>query len=145
MKTLAEIKATPRLMILLISEDGGMAKAHLLASKKPRPASVVFSWGGGWDHVSVSFPNRCPTWEEMCEIKQMFFRPDEVCVQYHPAESEYVNTHPYCLHIWRLQKSGMPTPPSWMVGMKKGQTVADVYQQGEAYMSKRIKTEGDEQ
>lgn len=27
----------------------------------------------GWDHVSVSLPNRCPTWEEMCKVKDLFF------------------------------------------------------------------------
>lgn len=131
MKTLAEIRSTPRIMILYAGMDGGMAEAHLFASKKPRPATVVFSWGGGWDHVSVSFSNRCPTWEEMCEVKKMFFLPEETAWEYHPMESEYVNNHPYCLHIWRYQRGGMPLPPSWMVGAKGGQTVQDAQRQGE--------------
>lgn len=111
MKTINELLQVPRLMLLHTGVDGGVAEAHLVSSRKHRPAKVVFSWGGGWDHVSVSFTNRCPTWEEMCEIKGMFFRPDEVCVQFHPAESEYVNVHPYCLHIWRSQNEKQPTPP----------------------------------
>lgn len=80
---------------------------------------VVASSGGGWDHVSVSpgNPNRqkCPTWEEMCAIKDMFFEKEEVAIQYHPAESEYVNMHPYCLHLWRPQARFMPTPPKIFV------------------------------
>lgn len=135
MKTLEEIKATPRIMVQFAGNDGGIAEAHLLASKKSRPATVIFSYGGGWDHVSVSFRNRCPTWEEMQEIKMMFFYPDEVCFQYHPAESKYVNIHPYCLHIWRPQKAEIPTPPSWMVGARKGQSVEDTVQQGKAELS----------
>lgn len=39
--------------------------------------NVVASNGGGWEHVSVSPASRnrtiAPTWEEMCEIKRMFF------------------------------------------------------------------------
>ena len=35
----------------------------------------------GWDHVSVSLPNRCPNWPEMDEIKRLFFLPEEVCFQ----------------------------------------------------------------
>lgn len=128
MKSIAEIKTTPRLLILREGSDGGWAQAHLASSKKSAPAMVVFSWGGGWDHVSVSFPNRCPTWEEMCEIKRMFFYPEETAWEYHPMESEYVNEHPYCLHIWRCQEHDIPTPPSWMVGRKKGQTWAVIYE-----------------
>lgn len=127
MKSMAEIKTTPRLLILREGSDGGWAEAHLASSKKSTPAMVVFSWGGDWDHVSVSFPNRTPTWDEMCEIKRMFFYPEETAWEYHPMEREYVNDHPYCLHIWRYQKQDIPTPPSWMVGRKKGQTWYGVY------------------
>lgn len=79
---------------------------------------VVCSDGEGWDHVSVSHEDRIPTWEDMCRFKDLFFDPEEVVVQYHPAKSEYVNLHPRCLHLWRCQDAPMPTPPSWMVGPK---------------------------
>lgn len=74
---------------------------------------VVASDGGGWDHVSVSPCNqkRCPTWEEMCAIKDMFFEPEECAVQYHPPKSEYVNNHPFCLHLWRPNKGADITIP----------------------------------
>jgi hypothetical protein len=130
MKTITEIRETPRVLVLREGPDGGWAEAHLSSSAKPHPAMVVFSWGGGWDHVSASFANRTPTWEEMCEIKRMFFRPNEVCVQLHPLESEYVNNHPYTLHIWRPKAGTVPTPPAWMVGAKKGQTPVDAYKEG---------------
>lgn len=64
---------------------------------------VIASAGGGWDHVSVSAPNRCPSWLEMCQIKELFFRDDEVVMQLHPAKEDYVNHHPFCLHLWRPQ------------------------------------------
>lgn len=136
MKTISELLTVPRLMILRAGEDGGLAEAHLASSAKRRPATIVFSWGGGWDHVSVSFKNRCPTWEEMCEIKRMFFHPAEVVVQYHPAQSEYVNNHPYCLHLWRCQLCAMPTPPSWMVGVKAGDTVEQTYRWGKTELQR---------
>lgn len=130
MKTLEDIRKTPRLQLLKIGADGGMAAAYLASSKKNHPATVVFSNGGGWDHVSVSFSNRCPTWDEMCEVKRMFFYPEEIAVEYHPSESEYVNAFPYCLHIWRYQQPGMPMPPAWMVGPKKGQSAREAYNEG---------------
>lgn len=58
---------------------------------------------GMMEHISVTMKNqkRCPTWEEMSAIKDMFFLPEEECVQFHPKHSEYVNFHEFCLHIWR--------------------------------------------
>lgn len=80
---------------------------------------VIASTGGGWEHVSVTPCNQkrqlCPTWEEMCAIKALFFEPEEVAVEYHPAESEYVNNHPYCLHLWRPTGQEMPMPPKIFV------------------------------
>ncbi len=82
------------------------------------PFTVVASDEQGWEHVSVSLPLRCPTWEEMCKIKSLFWGPEDCVVQYHPPESAYVNNHPYCLHLWRNTTEAMPTPPTYMVGIK---------------------------
>jgi len=78
---------------------------------------VVASNGAGWEHVSVSLKNRTPTWDEMCFVKGLFWAPDEVVIQYHPADSEYVNNHPFCLHMWRPTDSSIPTPPKILVGI----------------------------
>ncbi len=74
--------------------------------------------GNDWEHVSVSTPNRCPTWEEMCFVKSLFWGEDETVIQYHPPKSEYVNNHPYCLHLWRPSKIIIPLPPTELVGIK---------------------------
>lgn len=71
--------------------------------------------GDGWEHVSVSLVNRCPTWDEMCFVKDLFWSPEETVVQYHPRASEYVNNHPYCLHLWRPIGVGLPLPPPGLV------------------------------
>lgn len=63
-----------------------------------------------WGHVSVSLRGRCPTWDEMCYIKNLFFEKHETVVQYHPAESDYVNIAKSCLHLWHY-KPGIPKPP----------------------------------
>lgn len=76
---------------------------------------IIATDHGGWDHVSVSLENRCPNWQEMCTVKDVFFLPEEMVVQYHPAEEEYVNVHPYCLHLWRPQHGEIPKPPKHLV------------------------------
>lgn len=49
-----------------------------------------------------------------------WYKPEEWAVQYHPAESEYVNLVPNCLHLWKPRTEILPRPPSWMVGPKTG-------------------------
>ena len=66
----------------------------------------------GWEHVSVSpigskdeRNQPAPTWKQMCEVKDLFWRPDETVVQFHPAEDRYI--HGVCgietnvLHLWK--------------------------------------------
>lgn len=79
---------------------------------------IIASWGGGWDHVSVSLLGRCATWDEMCWIKNIFWNLNETVIQYHPAEEDYVNCHEFCLHLWKPQNTILPTPPAEFVGPK---------------------------
>ena len=78
--------------------------------------NVIASDGEGWEHVSVSLPNRTPSWKQMCFIKDTFWSEDEVVVQYHPAKKDYVNNHEYCLHLWRPISGELLVPPSILVG-----------------------------
>lgn len=64
---------------------------------------VIASDGLGWEHVSVSVvdKNRCPTWEQMCYVKDLFWDPEDIVLQIHPPKSVYVNTPEFTLHLWR--------------------------------------------
>ena len=70
----------------------------------------IASDGSGWEHVSVSFQKHTPSWKQMCAIKDIFWDPEDVVVQYHPRESDYVNMHEHCLHLWRPIDQKLPTP-----------------------------------
>lgn len=80
---------------------------------------VIASTGGGWDHVSVSRRNRCPNWQEMEFVAQLFFEPHEHAFQLHVPPDEHINVHPYCLHWWRPHPPvTIPLPPVHFVGIK---------------------------
>lgn len=82
---------------------------------------AVASDGEGWEHVSVSVQVRkiaTPTWGEMHWVKGLFWDPEDCVVEFHPPESDYVNCHPGCLHLWRRVDEEFPRPPAWMVGPK---------------------------
>lgn len=114
----SELQQREDFKVLQISFDGG---AGVFTSGTMRNMTVIWSYTGGWEHVSIDGKKRTPDWEEMCKLKDMFFDNDECCVQYHPPKSEYVNNAPYCLHIWKpIEKNNgkLPIPPSIFVGLK---------------------------
>ena len=80
---------------------------------------IIVSWGEGWDHVSVHARTVkgifVPVWEDMCYVKNLFFKASETVVQYHPPSDVYVNNHKGTLHLWRSQNEEMKLPPIWMV------------------------------
>lgn len=116
MKKLEKILNAKNLEIYDQGEDGFIGRYY--DSRTNKWLTFVFSWGMGWEHLSVSMPSRTPTWEQMCTMKDIFFEEEEVCVEYHPKKSEYVNNHSHCLHIWKPINSKLPVPESILVGLK---------------------------
>lgn len=124
MKSLQEIRASGKVLVGQVGADGGMGEIHL----NKWTGSVIWSYGGGWEHVSVSPYKKhiTPSWDDMCKIKELFYKDEECVVQYHPPKTEYVNLQTNCLHLWRPINQELPAPPSIMVGPRKGQTAASM-------------------
>lgn len=87
---------------------------------EPKRVLCVASDGMGWQHVSVSFGAdqvKTPKWDVMCAVKDLFWEPEDVVVQFHPAKSKNVSYHPGCLHLWRcIDGRQQPLPLPIMVG-----------------------------
>jgi hypothetical protein len=69
-----------------------------------------------WEHVSVTirYPKRrskrCPTWDEMCFVKNIFWDEEDEVIQFHPKKSQYANLHSFCLHLWRPVNGNLNLP-----------------------------------
>jgi hypothetical protein len=107
MKGINDIMNHPGVATVMIGIDGMAFRFGKLRA--------ILSNSGGWDHVSVSLETRCPTWEEMCVIKDICFHEHEVAMQLHPAKADHINVHPFVLHMWRPQGAAIPLPPKGMV------------------------------
>jgi len=92
---------------------GDRSNGFLIIPK--RQMRIVFSNGGDWEHVSVSHPDRCPSYEEMDEVKRRFWQDTDTVMQLHVPRDDHRNCHPYCLHLWRPMKAEIPKPPGIMV------------------------------
>jgi len=124
MKPFNEIVENKRLRVLIEGMDGGKG----IISFPLWRGTVIWSNGAGWEHVSVSPESKrvIPTWDDMCKVKEIFFNDDEAVIQIHPPKDKYVNNVPNCLHLWRCTYKEMILPPSCLVGIRKGQTMADL-------------------
>lgn len=124
MRNINDIKTNPRIHITAASEEGFSGEIALPTWR----GSVICSTGAGWEHVSVSPYKRriTPSWDDMCKIKDAFWKDDEAVIQIHPAKVDYVNNMPNCLHLWRCTYKDMVLPPSILVGIKKGQTQKEI-------------------
>lgn len=96
---------------------GNNGQFMITSLKLKRTLGVQASDGMGFEHVSVSLRDRCPTWEEMCFVKDLFWDDEDCVIQYHPPKSEYINCHPYVLHLWRPINAEIPRPPKFLVGI----------------------------
>lgn len=124
MKSIEEMHKAPRVLVMTKSDDGFNGTIHM-----PKwTGSIVVSWGGGWEHVSVRpFKKHItPSWDDMCYIKNLFWNDKECAVQYHPPKSQYVNNMPNCLHIWKPVGHNPEMPPSILVGIRDGQNAESV-------------------
>lgn len=117
MKSLEEIKNTPNLVIKAEADNDGIG-GYYYDRFNNKKLNFIFSCQMGWEHLSVSMPNKTPNWEQMCMMKDIFWGEDECCVEYHPRNEDYVNNHEHCLHIWKPTEEHLPTPPSILVGFR---------------------------
>ena len=100
--------------------DGNNGAFALPAQIGNRQLLVIASDGAGWEHVSVrcfetGTRTRTPTWDEMCYVKNLFWDDEDVVMQLHPRQCEYVDLHPNVLHLWRPIGVKVLTPPVVLV------------------------------
>lgn len=60
-------------------------------------------------HVSMSYNDRDPSWEEIKLVKAALFPPDVDAGMILPRAENYVNLHSHCFHLVRL-------PQVWGIG-----------------------------
>jgi len=130
MKTIEDIVSCGRIAIDIMNEDGFRG----IIQFPHWQGSLIVSWGGGWEHASVAPFRRSytPTWDDMCFLKNLIWTEEEAVIQIHPPKSEYVNNLSNCLHLWRCTYKDMILPPSCFVGMREGQTRAELMEEVKA-------------
>ena len=109
------------------TEDSDGMTGFFVIPLDPRNFALVIASPGNeeipWEHVSArigekhnkKLRERIPTWDEMCQIKDLFWNEDEAVMQLHVPESEFIRIHPFVLHLWKPIHQEIPRPPQQAV------------------------------
>jgi hypothetical protein len=62
---------------------------------------------GGW-HLSISCPDRYPSWDEIKKARYELLPHDVTMAMILPPESEYVNVHQNCFHLHEISGEELP-------------------------------------
>jgi hypothetical protein len=65
---------------------------------------VIVSQDAGYWHMSISHPNRYPTFDEIRDARYEFMPDNIVAAMLYPPKSEYINVHPNCFHLWEIKE-----------------------------------------
>lgn len=110
MKTLEEVISNPFITVIDKYDYHSIARIVRFNYQDLFRAGIIVASNNkidGWEHVSmdIDFPTeRVPNFQEMSILKDMFWNSTEITMQVFPAEKDYVNCHPYTLHLWRNVK-----------------------------------------
>ena len=105
----ADLFPAKPLMFAEIRDVPYLAYLHINMPLRVICSACVEADGKRWVHVSCSRPNRIPSWEELRLVKDTFVGRDRKAIQVLPSDAEYVNAHPYVLHLWAcLDGDGLP-------------------------------------
>jgi hypothetical protein len=123
-----------------IMGDSGNGRFLIPNSSGTKMFHVLASNGFGWEHVSISLRpivnpeesciERCPNWLEMEEAKKLFFEDSETVMQICPKEEDYINNHPYVLHLWRRVEKEISVPEQVNPEVETRDVVTDTHAYG---------------
>lgn len=71
-------------------------------SYKDGECTIIVSKDYGKWHLSISHPRRLPTYNELKEARYKYTPNLITMAQIFPPLEQYVNIHPFCLHLWQI-------------------------------------------
>lgn len=72
-------------------------------SRREDGATIIITQDAGLWHLSMSYQNRLPTYDELKKARYQYLPECKNVAQIFPPKNEFVNIHEYCLHLWELE------------------------------------------
>lgn len=65
---------------------------------------------GRWRHVSISRPDKIPSYDDLALAKRAFVGDDAKAIMVLPPADKHVNIHPFVLHLFAPHDGSDPLP-----------------------------------
>jgi hypothetical protein len=66
---------------------------------------VIVSKDKGLWHLSISCPGKLPSYDQVKKARYKYLPDVKYAAQIFPPPEEFVNLHPFVLHVWELHPS----------------------------------------
>lgn len=66
--------------------------------------TIIVSIDNGEWHLSISTPSASPSYKEIKEARYRFVPNNIYMAQIFPPKEEFVNIHPYCHHLFEINR-----------------------------------------
>lgn len=83
-----------------------LAGSRIQFEKTLGECAIIYAKEADRWHLSISHPTRLPTYDEVKQARYDFLPDDVYMAMIFPPKSEFVNVHPFCLHLWEVSISG---------------------------------------
>ena len=95
--------------IRIPAEVRGLVEPGATAYRMGRCQIIVSRTSWGW-HLSISKPDKLPTWEECRDARYELIPDDVTMALLLPPSAEYINFHEFCLQMHEVPAgTGEPT------------------------------------
>lgn len=79
---------------------------HIVVAREPAKRAPAGMWVPPHElllwHMSISHPERYPTWDEIADARYELTPTDVTMAMILPVPDLYLNLHPYCFHLWQI-------------------------------------------
>lgn len=89
-------------------EDDLVAVEAYMARRRSDGLRALYSHDEGRMHLSIAYVDRTPQWKEIAEARYALLPDEAEFAIVLPSEVNYVNLHPYTIHLWEMHDPGMP-------------------------------------
>jgi len=66
--------------------------------------TIIISIDDGLWHLSISTSNCSPSYKEIKQARYTYIPDDIYMAQIFPPKADFVNLHPFCHHLWQVNK-----------------------------------------
>ena len=98
-----------------LDQDGSQGRRWIVSGVMTVICSVLtYPDGKRWIHVSCARKTRIPDWDDLKHVKEIILG-DRFAVQIFPPKDEYVNLHPFCLHLYSPEDQNYRPCPDFRI------------------------------